>query len=342
MVLIVAEAGVNHNGNLETAKELAVVAKRAGADIVKYQTAVPELVMSRKARMANYQILNTGRDESQLEMARKIHLPLAAYDELKTYCESVVGIRFLSTPFDDPSIDALRALGMTTWKVPSGEVTNKPYLERIGSIANDVLLSTGMSELWEVQRAVDTLVFAGMRREHICVLHCTSDYPAKMEDLNLRVLPELARATGCRVGYSDHSLGIEASITAVALGAEVIEKHFTLSHEMNGPDHLASLEPDELGTLVRCIRNIEKSLGDGIKTARGGERANRALGRRSIHARRNIEAGEVIRREALVMKRPGDGISPFDIDRLVGGLATRAIGEDEMLEWSDVREVEEN
>ncbi|MBM4374482.1 MAG: N-acetylneuraminate synthase [Deltaproteobacteria bacterium] len=336
MTLIIAEAGVNHNGDLGLAKRLAEIAKEAGADVVKYQTAVPELVMSRRAPKARYQAENTGAAESQLEMSRKLHLPLAAYGELMEYCERTVGIRFLSTPFDDPSIDLLRQLGMTTWKVPSGEVTNKPYLERIGGFGQEVILSTGMSELWEVVRAVDTLIAAGTQRDQITVLHCSSDYPAKMSDLNLRAMHTLAEATGCRIGYSDHSRGIEVSIAAVALGAVVIEKHFTLDHGLSGPDHLASLEPDELRALVAAIRNVERALGDGVKTARGAEIPNQRIGRRSVHALRTIEGGSLITRADLIMKRPSDGISPFDVDRIIGKRARRRIDEDECIEPTDV------
>lgn len=198
-VLIIAEAGVNHNGDLDLAKKMAVVAKEAGADIVKYQTAVPELVMSASAPKAEYQIQNTGAEESQLEMARKIHLPLSAYAGLKQYCEEEVGIKFLSTPFDHESIALLHSIGMGIWKIPSGEITNKPYLEKIGSFGNEVIISTGMSEMWEIERAIDTLVAAGTERSKISVLHCTSDYPAKMEDLNLRAMQTIAEVTGCKV-----------------------------------------------------------------------------------------------------------------------------------------------
>lgn len=336
-VLIIAEAGVNHNGNLELAKRMAVVAKEAGADIVKYQTAVPELVMSASAPKAEYQIQNTGAAESQLEMARKIHLPLSDYAGLKKYCEEEVGIKFLSTPFDHESIDLLRSIGMDIWKIPSGEITNKPYLEKIGAFGQDVILSTGMSEMWEIVRAVDTLVSAGTQKERISILHCTSDYPAKMQDLNLRAMNTIAAETGCRVGYSDHSEGTAASIAAVAMGAEIIEKHFTLDHNMEGPDHIASLEPQELLGLVQQIRNVELAMGDGIKTAIGGEIPTRVIARRSIHARHFIPAGTVISSEDLIMKRPGSGISPFDESLIVGKRTLIDILADSMLELNQLQ-----
>jgi len=335
-VLIIAEAGVNHNGDLDLAKKMAVVAKEAGADIVKYQTAVPELVMSASAPKAEYQIQNTGAEESQLEMARKIHLPLSAYAGLKQYCEEEVGIKFLSTPFDHESIALLHSIGMGIWKVPSGEITNKPYLEKIGSFGNEVIISTGMSEMWEIERAIDTLVAAGTDRSKISVLHCTSDYPAKMEDLNLRAMQTIAKVTGCKVGYSDHSIGIEASIAAAALGATIIEKHFTLDNNMEGPDHIASLEPQDLAQLVKSIRNVEAAMGDGIKTARGGEIPTRVIARRSIHSLRFISGGQVIEAEDLIMKRPGDGISPFDENLVVGKRALSDIPADTMIRLEQV------
>lgn len=336
-VLIIAEAGVNHNGSLELAKKMALVAKEAGADIVKYQTAVPELVMSSSAPKAQYQIENTGAEESQLEMARKIHLPLSAYAELREYCEQVAGIRFLSTPFDHDSIDLLHSLGMSIWKIPSGEITNEPYLRKIGGFGTEVILSTGMSEMWEIERAVATLMDAGTKKEQITILHCTSDYPAKMEDLNLRAMQTIADKTGCKTGYSDHSQGLEASFAAVAMGAAVIEKHFTLDHNMEGPDHIASLEPHELKQLVSGIRNIELALGDGIKTARGGEIPTRVIARRSIHALHLIPAGQVITVADLIMKRPGDGISPFDKDQVIGHKANRDIQADDMILPGDLQ-----
>lgn len=335
-VLIIAEAGVNHNGDLDLAKKMAVVAKEAGADIVKYQTAVPELVMSASAPKAEYQIQNTGAEESQLEMARKIHLPLSAYAGLKQYCEEEVGIKFLSTPFDHESIALLHSIGMGIWKIPSGEITNKPYLEKIGSFGNEVIISTGMSEMWEIERAIDTLVAAGTERSKISVLHCTSDYPAKMEDLNLRAMQTIAEVTGCKVGYSDHSIGIEASIAAVALGATIIEKHFTLDNNMEGPDHKASLGISELIAFVKALRNVEVALGNNVKTATGSEIATREIARRSIHAVRDISAGTIISMNDLIMKRPATGISPFDIEKVLGKKISKSIRKDDLIDFSDL------
>jgi N,N'-diacetyllegionaminate synthase len=331
-VLIIAEAGVNHNGDYEIAKQLAVVAKKAGADIVKYQTAVPELVMSREAPKAEYQKVQTGSGESQLDMARKIHLPLSAYEGLKKYCEEEVGIKFLSTPFDHPSIDLLNGIGMDIFKIPSGEITNRPYLEKVGALKKEVIISTGMSTMDEVKRAFDTLILAGTSADRISVLHCTSDYPAPYSDLNLRAMQTMQRELGCRVGYSDHSVGIEVSVAAVALGATIIEKHFTLSHNMEGPDHKASLEPEELQQLVQAIRNVELALGDGIKIPRGNEPDTALIARRSIHASRNIPAGKIIEMDDLIMKRPSDGISPYDYDLVIGKKAKNDIFEDNKIQ----------
>ena len=334
-VIIIAEAGVNHNGSYEMACQMAVAAKKAGADIVKYQTAVPELVMSLSAPKAEYQITNTGAEESQLEMAKKIHLPLEAYADLKKYCEEEVNIKFLSTPFDHKSIDLLKSIGQDIWKIPSGEITNLPYLEHIGSFQQQVIISTGMSEMWEIARAVETLVLAGTKREDISVLHCTSDYPAKMEDLNLNAIHSIHQEIGCNVGYSDHSVGIEASIAAVAMGARIIEKHFTLDKTLPGPDHIASLNTEELSYLIQCIRNIEKAFGNGIKTALGGEIPTRDIARRSIHAAKSINKDSIITVDDLIMKRPGNGISPFDIQSIIGKKANRDIQTDEILSTSD-------
>lgn len=334
-VVIIAEAGVNHNGSYEMACQMAVAAKEAGADIVKYQTAVPELVMSLNAPKAEYQITNTGAEESQLEMAKKIHLPLEAYADLKKYCEEVVKIKFLSTPFDHKSIELLKSIGQDIWKIPSGEITNLPYLEHIGSFKQEVIISTGMSEMWEISRAVETLIQSGTPKEKISILHCTSDYPAKMKDLNLSAIQSIYRETGCNVGYSDHSVGIEASIAAVALGATIIEKHFTLDKTLPGPDHIASLDTAELSYLIKCIRNIESAFGDGVKTALGGEIPTRTIARRSIHAALPIAKDAVIQFSDLIMKRPGNGISPYDLHSVIGKKANRNIEQDEMLSPSD-------
>lgn len=331
-VLIIAEAGVNHNGNIEIAKKMAIAAKNAGADIVKFQTAIPELVMSKNAPKAEYQKVTTGANESQLEMAKKIHLPLSDYEYLKNYCEQEVGIKFLSTPFDHPSIECLDSLGMDIFKIPSGEITNKPYLEKVGALKKQVIISTGMSFLWEIQRAVETIVSAGTLLENISILHCTSQYPAPFNDLNLKAIETLREHfPKCKIGYSDHSNGIEASIAAVALGSKIIEKHFTLDKSMEGPDHKASLDPMELKALVSAIRNIELALGDGIKEPKGKEYEVKEIARRSIHSLKFIPKGKTIEIDDLVMKRPENGISPFDINTVLGKTAKVDIQEDEML-----------
>lgn len=337
-VLIIAEAGVNHNGDYELAKKMAVIAKEAGADIVKYQTAIPELVMSRHASKAEYQKITTGANESQLDMAKKIHLPLSAYKDLKNYCENEVGIKFLSTPFDHPSIEELNSIGMDIFKIPSGEITNKPYLEKIGALRKKVILSTGMSNMEEVKRAFNTLIDAGTPQENISVLHCTSDYPARFEDLNLRAIQTIRETLNCEVGYSDHSIGIEASIAAVAMGATIIEKHFTLDKKMEGPDHEASLNPEELHTLVKSIRNIEKALGDGVKKPIGNEIETAKIARRSIHALHKIISGTILQESDLIMKRPEGGISPYELEKVIGKSVNTDIEEDTSLDWKMINQ----
>ncbi|MEO6306058.1 MAG: N-acetylneuraminate synthase [Bacteroidia bacterium] len=312
-VLIIAEAGVNHNADMNIAKQLIDVAKKAGADIVKFQTAVPELVMTNQAVKANYQIENTGKkNESQLEMVKKIHLPLSAYKELLDYSNKV-GIKFLSTPFDHVSIELLAGLGLDTFKIPSGEITNLPYLRAIGKISSTIILSTGMSTLAEIEIALNVLIDSGAKKENVTVLHCNTDYPTKMEDVNLLAMQTIGKKLNVKIGYSDHTLGIEVPIAAVALGASVIEKHFTLSREMEGPDHKASLEPHELEQMILSIRNIEKALGDGIKKPSDSEKKNIVIARRSIHLKTALPKGHLLNENDLIMKRPGDGISPMDL-----------------------------
>lgn len=288
-VIIIAEAGVNHNGSYELAIKMVDEAKRAGADYVKFQTAKPELVISTFAPKAEYQKETTGAAESQLEMCKAIHLPLTDYKPLKEYCDKV-GIGFMSTPFDLVSIDVLEPLDMDYYKIPSGEITNLPYLRKIASKHRPVILSTGMCEVEEVEAALQVLEQGGVKRSDIIVLHCNTEYPTPMADVNLRAMDDLRRSLGVEVGYSDHTKGIEVPIAAVALGATVIEKHFTLDKTMEGPDHKASLEPDELKAMVDAIRNIEQALGDGHKHVSPSERKNmdiaaRASWRRAISAK---------------------------------------------------------
>lgn len=330
-VIIIAEAGVNHNGSYELAIKMVDEAKRAGADYVKFQTAKPELVISTFAPKAEYQKVTTGAAESQLEMCKAIHLPLTDYKPLKEYCDKV-GIGFMSTPFDLVSIDVLEPLDMDYYKIPSGEITNLPYLRKIASKHRPVILSTGMCEVEEVEAALQVLEQGGVKRSDIIVLHCNTEYPTPMADVNLRAMDDLRRSLGVEVGYSDHTKGIEVPIAAVALGATVIEKHFTLDKTMEGPDHKASLEPDELKAMVDAIRNIEQALGDGHKHVSPSERKNMDIARKSIVAARDIRKGEVLTEENITTKRPGNGISPMRWDSVIGTTAIRDFGYDELIE----------
>lgn len=327
-ILIIAEAGINHNGSLERAKEMALAAKKAGADIVKYQTAVPEQVVSRFAEKADYQKQQTGSEESQLEMIKKIHFGFEEHRQLKEYCDEI-GIRYLSTPFDLDSIDFLATLDMPVWKIPSGEITNLPYLEKVAALKKPLILSTGMSMLSEIEDALAVLEENGC--EDVTLLHCNTEYPTPMEDVNLLAMRELEEQFALPVGFSDHTLGIEADIAAAALGACVIEKHFTLDKTLEGPDHQASLEPDELEAMVRAIRNIEKALGTGEKHVTPSEAKNRPIARKSIVAKRAIKKGEVFTAENLTTKRPGDGISPMRWYDVLGKEASRDFAEDEKI-----------
>ena len=330
-VLIIAEAGVNHNGNLDLALKMVDEAKRAGADIVKFQTAIPEKVISKYADKAEYQKKTTGNEESQLEMCKRIHLKLSDYDIIKKYCEEV-GIEFLSTPFDLESIDYLEELGMRLWKIPSGEITNLPYLIKIAKTGKPVIMSTGMSELNEVEEAVNVLKENGAGE--ITLLHCTTEYPAPFESVNLRAMNTLREKFGTEVGYSDHTVGFEAAVAAAVLGASVIEKHFTLNHNMEGPDHKASLEPEEFEVMVNNIRLIEKALGDGVKQPADAEKKNIAIARKSIVAARDIKKGEIFTEDNITVKRPGSGISPMKWFEVLGTEAVRDFGEDELIELS--------
>lgn len=331
MTIIIAEAGVNHNGSIEMAKQMIAVAAKAGADYIKFQTAVPELVISTYAPKAEYQKTTTGDSESQLEMCKAIHLPLSAYSELSKICEDE-GIGFLSTPFDFPSIECLKSLNMDFWKIPSGEITNLPYLRKIAQLKQPVILSTGMATLEEVNTAVDILCSNGLSKKEITLLHCTTQYPTLPQDVNLKAIEQLQQL-GCNsVGYSDHTQGIEISLAAVALGASVIEKHFTLDKSLPGPDHQASIDPIELTELVRCVRNIDIALGSNIKSVANGEKANIPIARRSIVAARQIKKGELLSENNLQVKRPGTGISPMLWDTVIGTIAIRDFDADELIE----------
>lgn len=330
-VIIIAEAGVNHNGDYGRAVEMIRAAKAAGADYVKFQTAVPELVISSIAPKAEYQKETTGNAESQLEMCRKIHLRLDDYASLKKICDEE-GIGFMSTPFDLVSIDCLAELDMDYWKIPSGEITNLPYLRKIGRRGEKVILSTGMCELEEIEMALRVLEEAGTPRNHVILLHCNTQYPTPMADVNLRAMGDLLRLTPAAVGYSDHTVGIEVPVAAVAMGARVIEKHFTLDKSLPGPDHKASLEPDELKAMVDAIRNIELALGDSSKHVSDSERPNIVVARKSIVAARGIKAGEIFTEDNITVKRPGNGISPMQWDNIIGRRAIRDFGADSLIE----------
>jgi N,N'-diacetyllegionaminate synthase len=330
-VLIIAEAGVNHNGSIEKAIEMIRVAKKAGADAVKFQTAVPELVITKHAAKAKYQTQTTDADESQLEMIKKIHLPLDAYKKLEAECNKLE-IEFMSTAFDDVSIETLKNLKLKRYKIPSGEITNLPYLRHVGSLGKPIIMSTGMATLDEVHNALNILIESGAEKDKITILHCNTEYPTPIEDVNLNAMFTIRDKLGVKVGYSDHTLGIEIPIAAAAIGATVIEKHFTLSREMEGPDHRASLEPDELKAMVAAIRNIEKAMGDGVKKPSKSEMKNILIARKSIVAKKPIRKGESFTEDNLTVKRPGSGISPMEWDEILGKTADRVYEEDELIE----------
>ena len=328
-VYIIAEAGDNHNGDFNTALKLVDVAKRAGADCVKFQTFVTEEIISKYAEMAEYQKKNTGKEESQFEMVKRLELSFDEFRKIKEYCDRV-GIQFLSTPFDLKSVDFLNELGVPFFKIPSGEITNYPYLIKIAHTGKPVVMSTGMWEPDEILAAINVLEKNGSGE--ITLLHCNTEYPTPLKDVNLYAMRTMKKMFGKKVGYSDHTKGIEVPVAAVALGACVIEKHFTLDKNMPGPDHKASLEPDELGRMVKNIRNIEIALGDGVKRVSESERKNIAIARKSIVARRNIQEGEILTEENLAVKRPGTGINPMQWMEVLGTRAVRDFKEDELIE----------
>lgn len=330
-VLIIAEAGVNHNGSLDLAKKLVDAGKASGVDIVKFQLAIPEILVSKNAKMAEYQIANTGKEESQLEMLKRISLTFDEHKELMRYCDEK-GVTYLCTPFDLPSIGFLYENGLNTWKIPSGEITNFPYLRKIASLDGDVIMSTGMCSIQDIELALKTLLRFGQNKSRLTLLHCNTEYPTPYQDVNLKAMLEIGEKFGVKIGYSDHTQGIEVPIAAVALGATVIEKHFTLDKTMEGPDHKASLEPDELKTMVSAIRHIEEALGKGHKTISDSERKNIEIARKSIVAARAIKKGEVLTEENLTVKRPGNGMNPMNWEHVVGQIAARDFEEDEMIE----------
>lgn len=327
-ILIIAEAGVNHNGSLETAKKLADTAKECGADIVKFQTAKLDSLVSKSARMADYQKKNTGVEESQKHMLKKLLLSFEEFAELARYCKEI-GVRFLSTPFDIESIRFLNPM-QDIWKIPSGEITNYPYLVEIGKTKKKVILSTGMAEMNEIQAAIDVLKENGT--EDMTILHCTTEYPAPIKDVHLNVLRTMTDAFGYPVGYSDHTLGIEVALAAAAIGATVIEKHFTLDRNLPGPDHKASLEPDELKAMTAGIRKIELALGTSEKKPSEAELKNRLAARKSIVAKTAIKAGDILTAENITTKRPGSGVNPMRWNEALGSKAIRDFEEDELIE----------
>jgi len=331
--LIIAEAGVNHNSNLDLAFQHVDAEVSVGADVVKFQTAIPEEVVTRFGTMAEYQILNTGTNESQLEMTRRIHLPMDDFINIQKYCFKKK-IVFATTAFGLVSLEFIRKLNLDFYKVPSGEITNLPYLRKIGSFKKPLILSSGMATLNEIEQALQVLESAGCPRNMITVLHCTTDYPAPMRDVNLLAMKSIQEQLNVKIGYSDHTLGIEIPIAAVALGATVIEKHFTLDKSLPGPDHKASLIPSEFKSMVEGIRNIEEALGDGIKRLMPSEIGNRAVVRKSIVASQPIQNGQVFTEENLTTKRPGTGVSPMEWDRIIGAKARRDFFVDELIDES--------
>ena len=325
-VIIIAEAGVNHNGDINLAKKLIDEAVIAKADYVKFQYFSAKNLVSSIAKKAEYQIKNTGVDDSQLEMIKKLELSEADFLVLRTYCADK-GIGFLASPFDIEAIKKLDSWDVDFFKIPSGEITNLPYLRELKKYKRKIVLSTGMCELFEVKRALEVL--DGCK---VVVLHCNTEYPTPFEDVNLNAMLTMKKELGVQVGYSDHSMGIEVPIAAVALGATIIEKHFSLSRDMEGPDHVASLEPNELKEMITSIRNIEKALGDGVKKPSASEKKNIEIARKSLVATRNIKSGELLSSDNIIAKRPGYGISPMQWDNVVGSRAKRDFQEDELIE----------
>ena len=330
--LIIAEAGVNHNGDIAKAKALIDKGAEAGVDYVKFQTFKAEKLVTKQAQRASYQDKNTQNNDSQYEMLKKLELSQALHQELMDYCNQK-GVKFLSTGFDSESLVFLAQLGITIAKVPSGEITNLPYLRQVASLFSEVILSTGMATIDEIKDAVKVLIDNGVSKDKITILHCNTEYPTPMEDVNLKAMLHIQRELGLPIGYSDHTLGIEVPIAAVALGATVIEKHFTLDKTLPGPDHKASLEPNELKAMVSAIRNIEKAIGgSGLKEVSKSEEKNKPIARKSIVASTDIKKGDIFTPENLTVKRPGTGISPMQWDEVIGKTAKKDFEEDDLIE----------
>jgi len=328
--LIIAEAGVNHNGSLKLAKKLIECAVTAEADFVKFQTFITENCITKNAEKAEYQHSSISDDETQFEMIKKLELDRASHEVLLEHCEKK-GIRFLSTAFDHDSIDLLAELSIPLYKIPSGEITNLPYLRHIGRMGKPIIMSTGMATLDEVRDALSILLEAGAKKDKITILHCNTEYPTPMEDVNLKAMLTIRDEWGVNVGYSDHTLGIEIPIAAAAMGATVIEKHFTLDRTLPGPDHRASLEPDELKAMVDAIRNIERAIGNGVKQPSPSETKNIHIARKSIVAKKPIKKGERFSEKNLTVKRPGTGISPMEWDKLIGKTANKDYQPDDLI-----------
>lgn len=330
--LIIAEAGVNHNGSLEIAKQLIDAAVDAGVDIIKFQTFKAEKLVKKDAKQAEYQKKNIGDgNDSQYDMLKKLELSKSDHEEFVAHCNKR-GIRFFSTAFDFDSLDYLHSLNLGLWKIPSGEITNYPYIKKIAQFNEPVIMSTGMCDVQDIHNAVDVLLSFGLTKDKITILHCNTQYPTPFEDVNLRAMLTIKSEFGVNVGYSDHTQGIEVPVAAVALGATVIEKHFTLDRNMPGPDHKASLEPDELKAMVSSIRHIEQALGDGVKCVSASEQANISVARKSIVAAKSIKAGDVFSEQNLTVKRPGTGFSPMKWTDVIGKKAKRNFEEDEIIE----------
>jgi len=328
--IIIAEAGVNHNGSIDTAKKMIDVAAKAGADFVKFQTFSTEALVTRTAEKAKYQKAFTVEEESQFNMLKKLELDRATHEELIQYC-ALKGTRFLSTAFDHDSIDMLAELNIPFYKTSSGEITNRPYLRHVGQMGKPVVMSTGMATLEEVWAAMDVLLEAGLKKVDLTILHCNTEYPTPIEDVNLQAMLTIQDKLGVKIGYSDHTLGIEIPVAAVAMGASIIEKHFTLDRSLSGPDHAASLEPNELKGMVSAIRNIELSIGDGIKRPSPSEIKNLPIARKSIVAKNTIKKGEIILEKNITTKRPGTGISPMEWNKVIGETAKKEFKPDDLI-----------
>jgi N,N'-diacetyllegionaminate synthase len=329
--IIIAEAGVNHNGSIELAKKLVDAAVEAGADYVKFQTFKADKIASKQAQKASYQKQSTDVSESQLDMLKRLELDENAHLELIAYCKEK-NIAFLSTAFDFESIELLQKLGITLGKIPSGELTNLPFLRKMAKAFPEIILSTGMANMEEVKATINALFQAGTKQENLTILHCNTEYPTPFQDVNLKAMLTIEKELNVTIGYSDHTLGIEVPIAAVAMGAKVIEKHFTLDRNMEGPDHKASLEPSELKTMIASIRNIEMALsGNGDKLMSNSEQKNKEIARKSIVAGKKIEIGEVLTEDNMAVKRPGNGISPMLWDSVIGQKAPKDFEEDELI-----------